>query len=49
MAGGGRTEVSSDVKFGAGASFIELYLWSKFGDPAYLKTVLRYTGERSEQ
>ena len=26
MAASGRTEVASDVKFGAGASFIELYL-----------------------
>ena len=25
----GRTKVASDVKFGVGASFIELYLWSK--------------------
>ena len=32
MAASGRTEVASDVKFGVGASFIELYLWSKFGD-----------------
>ena len=34
MAASGRTEVASDVKFGVGASFIELYLWSKFGDPS---------------
>ena len=34
MAASGRKEVASDVKFGAGASFIELYLWSKFGDPS---------------
>ena len=34
MTANGRTEVASDVKFGVGASFIELYLWSKFGDPS---------------
>ena len=34
MAASGRTEVASDVKFGMGASFIELYLWSKFSDPS---------------
>ena len=34
MAARGRTEVTSDVKFGVGASFIELYLLSKFGDPS---------------
>ena len=34
MAASGRTEVASDVKFGEGASFIELYLWSKFSDPS---------------
>ena len=34
MAVSGRKEVASDVKFGVGASFIELYLWSKFGDPS---------------
>ena len=34
MSASGRTEVASDVKFGTGASFIELYLWSKFGDPS---------------
>ena len=28
----GRTEVANDVKFGEEASFIELYIWSKFGD-----------------
>ena len=33
MAASGRTEVVSDVKFGVRASFIELYLRSKFGDP----------------
>ena len=32
MAASGRTEVAIDVKFCVGASFIELYLWSKFGD-----------------
>ena len=32
MAASGRTEVASDVKFGVGASFVELYLWSKSGD-----------------
>ena len=32
MAASGRTEVASDVKFGAGASFIERSLWSKFGE-----------------
>ena len=31
MAASGRTKVVN-VKFGVGASFIELYLWSKFGD-----------------
>ena len=36
MAASGRTEVASDVKFGVDASFIELYLWSKFGDPSSL-------------
>ena len=36
MAASGRTEVASDVKFGVGASSIELYLWSKFGDPIAL-------------
>ena len=30
----GRTEVASDVKFGVGASFNELHLWPKFGDPS---------------
>ena len=35
MTDSGRTEVANDVKFGRiGASFIELYLWSKFGDPS---------------
>ena len=34
MAASGRTEVASDVKFGVGASVIELYLGSKFGDPS---------------
>ena len=34
MATSGRTKVASDVKFGVGAYFIELYLWSKFGDPS---------------
>ena len=34
MAASGRTEVASDVKFGVVASFIELYPWSKFGDPS---------------
>ena len=34
MAASGRTEVASDVKFGVGASFIDFYLWSKFGDPS---------------
>ena len=34
MATSGRTEEASDVKFGVRASFIELYLWSKFGDPS---------------
>ena len=34
MAASGWTEVASEVKFGVGASFIELYLWSKFGDPS---------------
>ena len=34
MVASGRTEVASDVKFGVGASFIELYLWSKVGDPS---------------
>ena len=32
MAASGRTKVASDVKFGACASFIELYPLSKFGD-----------------
>ena len=32
MTASGRTEVASDVKFGVGAYFIELYLWSKFGE-----------------
>ena len=34
MAASGRTEEASDVKFGVGASFIALYLWSKYGDPS---------------
>ena len=34
MSASGRTKVASDVKFGVGADFIELYLWSKFGDPS---------------
>ena len=34
MSASGRTKVASDVKFGMGASFIKLYLWSKFGDPS---------------
>ena len=34
MSASGRTKVASDVKFGVGASFIKLYLWSKFGDPS---------------
>ena len=34
MAAGRRTKEASDVKFGTRASFIELYLWSKFGDPS---------------
>ena len=34
MAANGRTTVASDVKFGVGASVIELYLWFKFGDPS---------------
>ena len=32
MAASGRTEVASDVQFGVGATFIKLYLWSKFGN-----------------
>ena len=34
MSASGRTKVASDVKFGVGASSIELYLCSKFGDPS---------------
>ena len=34
MAASVRTEVANDLKFGVEASFIELYLWSKFGDPS---------------
>ena len=33
MAASGRTEVANDVKYGVRASFIELYLCSKFCDP----------------
>ena len=32
MAAIGRTEVDSDAKFGVTASFVKLYLWSKFDD-----------------
>ena len=47
MAASGRTEVASGVKFGVGASFIELYLWSKFGDRSSngLKTLTATTTE----
>ena len=34
MGASGRREVASDVKFAVGASFIELYIWFKFGDPS---------------
>ena len=54
MSASGRTKVASEVKFGMGASFIELYLWSKFGafvssrsgdiEPRNLKTSLQNDG-----
>ena len=46
MSASGRTKVASDVKFGMEASFIELYLWSKFGYSALIRFEnmgLRYT------
>ena len=47
MAASGRTEVANDVKFGMGASLIELYLWSKFGDPSSygVQTQMRHDGD----
>ena len=33
MAASGRKEVASDVKFGMEASFVEIYLRRKYGDP----------------
>ena len=41
MSASGRTKVASDVKFGVEASFIELDLWSKFGDPSSYSVQMR--------